>query len=138
MPESSAKSTPSSGKHEEPLRAAVEHMSMGIAQLTPEGEWSMVNRRLCEILGYSEKELLETSFKKLFQFPEMYGGPRSRGQTLSDDTLVTASEIRGNRKDGLPIWLKVIVSVERNESTKQARGLFVLVQARMPSKNVKN
>lgn len=135
MQESSARLIPPSGKREEPLRAAIENMSMGIAQLTAEGGWLMVNERLCEILGYSRQELLEVSFNKLFEFPEMYGSASSREKSLSGDILVAASETRVIRKDGLPVWLKVVLSVERDESTKQARGLFMLAQEITGNKN---
>jgi PAS domain S-box-containing protein len=103
-------------------------MSMGIAQLTPEGKWLMVNEQLCKLLGYSRQELLEASFEKLFQFPDAGGNARPYGKALSGDILVAASEIRVTRKDGHRIWLKVVLSVEREENTKQALGLFMLAQ----------
>src|SRR4051812_36232755 len=39
-----------------------ENAAVGIAQLTPSGEWLRVNERLCQFLGYSRDELLHITF----------------------------------------------------------------------------
>jgi PAS domain-containing protein len=70
----------------EPLRATVEQMGMGIAQVSLDGKWLMVSHRLCEILGYCENELLQTSFEIFFGchifWPTLGGTNASRQRTL--------------------------------------------------------
>ena len=44
---------------------AFEHAPVGIALVSPEGRWLKVNHALCDILGYSEGELLNRTFQKI-------------------------------------------------------------------------
>ncbi|HYW78735.1 MAG TPA: PAS domain S-box protein, partial [Thermoguttaceae bacterium] len=50
---------------EQRFRSYFEQGLVGMAILSPEKEWEEVNARLCEILGYSEEELLATSWTEL-------------------------------------------------------------------------
>jgi PAS domain S-box-containing protein len=50
---------------EERFRTAFDYAPIGIALVAPEGRWLRVNRSLCEILGYSESELLTTDFQTI-------------------------------------------------------------------------
>ncbi|HVF57372.1 MAG TPA: EAL domain-containing protein [Pyrinomonadaceae bacterium] len=47
------------------FRSAFDHAAIGMALVSPKGKWLQVNRSLCELLGYSEEELLTTSFQEL-------------------------------------------------------------------------
>jgi len=44
------------------FRTAFEHSAMGMAMVSLKGEWLKVNVRLCEMLGYTRKELRAMSF----------------------------------------------------------------------------
>ena len=44
---------------EEHFRTAFDYAAIGMALVSPLGSWLRVNRSLCEIVGYSEAELLE-------------------------------------------------------------------------------
>jgi PAS domain S-box-containing protein len=107
-------------KTEEALRAGVAQLGIGVAQVSLRGKWLAVSRRLLEILGYSEDELLQTSFEDLFPFPNLG----------SDASLSTREsvETRVYRGDGTPIWLRVALSAIRDQQTNRARGLVVLVE----------
>jgi PAS domain S-box-containing protein len=50
---------------EERFRGAFVHSAIGIALMSPEGRWLQVNAALCNILGYTEAELLATTFQAL-------------------------------------------------------------------------
>ncbi len=50
---------------EERFRAAFDAAAVGIAMATPEGRWLRVNPALCEIVGYSEPELLLMTFQEM-------------------------------------------------------------------------
>jgi two-component system cell cycle sensor histidine kinase/response regulator CckA len=47
------------------FRLAFEQSPVGVALVGLDGAWVKVNRALCELVGYSEAELLETSFQDL-------------------------------------------------------------------------
>ncbi len=48
---------------EERFRSAFDHAPIGIALVAPDGRWLRVNRQLCEMTGYEEKDLLKASFR---------------------------------------------------------------------------
>jgi|GEM_PF-6966766 len=50
---------------EERFAAAFEHAPIGVALVSPDGRWLKVNRAICELLGYSEAELLGNTFQDL-------------------------------------------------------------------------
>lgn len=128
MLESSAKSAPTPPNREEPLRAAVEQMGFGIAQVALEGKWLMVNQRLCEILGYSKEELPLISFQKYFSSPESQSDARKRERLLADEISSYTIEHRVIRGDGVPISLRTAFSKNRDEKTGQVLGLLLLVE----------
>jgi PAS domain S-box-containing protein len=54
---------------EERFSSAFEEAPIGIALVSPEGRWLRVNRALCDLVGYSEAELLTRSFQDI-TYPE--------------------------------------------------------------------
>jgi two-component system sensor histidine kinase/response regulator len=50
---------------EERFSGAFEHAPIGVALVSPEGRWLKVNRALCELVGYSEAELLTLTFQDI-------------------------------------------------------------------------
>ncbi|WP_017296573.1 PAS domain S-box protein [Nodosilinea nodulosa] len=51
--------------NEELFRSAFDDAPIGIALISPAGEFLKVNRYLCNLLGYSQKELLELCFRDI-------------------------------------------------------------------------
>lgn len=47
------------------LTQTLRHAPIGIALVSPDGRWLTVNRALCQMLGYSEAELLGTTYQDL-------------------------------------------------------------------------
>jgi PAS domain S-box-containing protein len=93
------------------FRVLFEQAAAGVAQLqTATGKLVKVNRRLCEILGYAEEELLELTFKTITH-------PDDLGQDLENMRRLRSGEIRDFsmekryiRKDGTVIWASLSVS----------------------------
>ncbi|MEP6788969.1 MAG: PAS domain S-box protein, partial [Acidobacteriota bacterium] len=56
-------------ENEERFSGAFEYAPIGVALVSPEGRWLKVNRAICDLFGYSEAELLETSFQAI-SYPE--------------------------------------------------------------------
>ena len=80
----------------------------------PDGRFTQVNRAFCELLGYSQAELLETTFDAI-TFPEdRLSLAREPLQNLNDGTLRGfRAEKRYIRKDGMVVWVDLSVSVVR-------------------------
>src|SRR6266436_2534294 len=48
---------------EEHFRNAFDYSAIGMALVSPQGGWLRVNRSLCDLFGYTEKELLVSNFQ---------------------------------------------------------------------------
>src|SRR6185436_6410723 len=54
---------------EERFSGAFEHAPIGVALVSPDGRFFKVNRALCQLVGYSEAELLTRTFQDI-TYPE--------------------------------------------------------------------
>ena len=80
----------------------------------PDGRFTQVNRAFCELLGYSQAELLETTFDAITYPEDRLSLAREPLQNLNDGTLRGfRTEKRYIRKDGLVVWVDLSVSVVR-------------------------
>ncbi len=95
------------------FRAVFEQASVGIGirEISMNPRWLRVNRKLCEILGYSESELLQMT--SLDITPES-----DRAETRERNTNLRAGELRNysrqkryQRKGGGIIWVDLSVAV---------------------------
>jgi PAS domain S-box-containing protein len=99
---------------EERFRMIFEHAAVGIAQISLDGKWLMVNQRLCAILGYTEAELLERTFQEITRPEDLDGSFTGRETLLSGERKIYALEKRYLRKDGSLLWARVTVSLVRD------------------------
>ncbi len=73
---------------EERFRSAFDFAPIGIALVSPAGKWLKVNHALCEILGYTEEELLKTDFQSIL-FSEDLGNTLTKiHELLSGKILI--------------------------------------------------
>ena len=99
---------------EEFFRLTFNQAAVGIVLLGPDGRLLRVNRKLAQTLGYSEVELLQRFFQQLTfedDLPEdMALVRRLRAGEIGD----YQRERRLLRRDGMPIWVNVSVSMMRD------------------------
>jgi PAS domain S-box-containing protein len=50
---------------EEAFRGNFENAAAGMAIISPEGKWLKVNRKICEIIGYTDEELMKLTFQDI-------------------------------------------------------------------------
>jgi PAS domain S-box-containing protein len=108
------------------LRASFVQAAVGMAISAPDGRLLEVNRRTCDILGYSERELKAmTAFD--FAHPDDVGNTRSDvGRLLDGEISHYARERRYIRKDGSDIWCLTSVSLLRDDAGRPYRFVSVL------------
>jgi len=101
--------------HSEALfRQTFELAGSGIAHVDLGGAFLRVNRRLCEILGYEEGELIGLSVKQV-SHPEdrdVTDGERARLRAGELDSVHT--EKRYLRRDGSTVWVELTVALARD------------------------
>jgi diguanylate cyclase (GGDEF)-like protein/PAS domain S-box-containing protein len=103
-----------------------EYAAVGMAHLSPDGKWLRVNRKLCQMTGYSEAELLELSFRGVTH-PEDLGNDLAMLRNLMVDRLTSyATEKRYIRKDGQIIWVSLTISMVVGEDGMPEIGISII------------
>ncbi len=101
---------------EEQFRGAFEHSALGMALVSTEGKWLEVNKKLCSIVGYSEKELLAKTFQDITH-PDDLDADLSQVQLLLDNKISGYEmEKRYFHKDGHIVWVLLNVSLVRDSN----------------------
>lgn len=90
------------------LRAIVNHATVTVAQTDLTGRFQLVNRRLCDLLGYTESELLGMRMQDVTD-PEDLPRNLDLFQQLAQGGPDFVIEKRYRRKDGTAVWMSVSV-----------------------------
>ncbi|MDD5240686.1 MAG: PAS domain S-box protein [Sulfuricella sp.] len=100
---------------EERFRNIFEHAEIGMMLTSPYGAFLRVNRKFCEIVGYSDDELVWMTFQEITH-PEDLGQDIVHLEQVATGEIDTfAMEKRYVRKDGGLIWVNLTVSPIRNK-----------------------
>jgi len=85
----------------------------GIALVAPDGHWLRVNRKLCQIVGYDEAELLALRFQDITH-PDDLDTDLDNIRLMLDGTISTYTlEKRYRRKGGAMVWVNLTVALAR-------------------------
>jgi len=96
------------------FRGAFDGAPIGMALVAPDGSWLQVNRSLCEIVGYSEPELLELSFQAITHPEDLEADLELVRQLLANEIRSYQMEKRYFHKDGSVVWVNLSVSLVRD------------------------
>src|ERR1041385_3625299 len=91
-------------EREEHFRNAFDHAA-GMALISPIGHWLQANRALCQMLGYTEAELLHKNFQELTHPDDLPDDLVHIYQVLEGKTKVIQREKRYLNRSGLEIWV---------------------------------
>src|SRR6266566_118011 len=110
----------------EMFRAAFDYSTIGMALVFHTGRWHRVNRSLCEILGYSESELLAGDFKDFVHQDDRVACTTKLGQLLRSPVSTYQMEMRCIHKDGHVVWVLWSVSQAELEGSDSVHLIFQL------------
>ena len=113
---------------EERFRNAFDLSPLGMALVALEGRWLRVNSALCHITGYEESELLATDFQSITHPDDLTTDLEYVAQLLRGDIEKYQMEKRYFHKNGLPVWIRLDVSLLREPGTEQPKCLISQVQ----------
>jgi PAS domain S-box-containing protein len=98
-------------RSETQFKLAFEHSLIGMAQVTPDGRWKRVNKSLCQILGYSEREMKKMTVQAITHPDDR----ASTAATLNDLCTGKIEKIKYEKryihKDGKIIWVIVAATM---------------------------
>jgi PAS domain S-box-containing protein len=101
---------------EERFRATFNQAAVGIARIGIDGKWLLVNQKLCDIVGYTQFELLERTFQAITH-PDDLNVESDYIRQCSANVIQTYSmEKRYIRKDSSPVWINLTMSLVRESS----------------------
>ena len=92
---------------EQRFRATFEQASVGIALTSPDGPWLMVNKKLCDIVGYTRAELLTQTYQDITHPDDLDADRDFVQQILAHEIKTFAMEKRYLRKDGSWVWVRL-------------------------------
>jgi len=101
---------------EEMFRATFEQAAVGIAHVAPDGRWLRVNRKLCDIVGYSRDELMKLTFQEITHPEDLEADLAYVKQILAGEIHTYSMEKRYVRKDGSIVWINLTRSLVRKPS----------------------
>ena len=117
---------------EQSLRESQERFSsafgdapIGMALAGTDGRWLQVNRALCEIVGYSERELLATNFQAITHPDDLEADLGLMQKTLAGEIRTYQMEKRYCHKQGHIVWILLHVSLVRDP---QETPLYFIAQ----------
>jgi len=99
---------------EERFRLAFESAGIGMALLAIDGRWLRANRGICEMLGYSEAELRQTSYQALSHPDDLIEGRDDARRVVSGEIPWMRIEKRYRHRAGHYVWARLTTSVVRS------------------------
>ncbi|MFV1992977.1 MAG: PAS domain S-box protein, partial [Acidiferrobacterales bacterium] len=100
---------------ENKFRQAFENAALGICIFGLDGKFNKVNLSLCQLLGYSEKELLSMSFADVTHPDDIQISMNKRRQMLSGETENAWYEKRYVHKQGQTVWVMLSTTLLYDE-----------------------
>jgi PAS domain S-box-containing protein len=110
---------------EERFSGAFNHAPIGVALVSPDGRWLKVNRALCDLVGYSEAEMLTRTFQDI-TYPEDFAADlKNVRRLLAGEIRTSQIEKRYVHSHGHLVSVSLNVSLVRDA---QNRPLYFITQ----------
>jgi len=113
-------------KSEEKFRNIFETSGIGMAILGPDGQFTKVNGAFCEIMGYSDVEIIGTNFRDITHPGDLEKSVELTKEMLKNESLESgALEKRYFRKNDEVVWALTTLSLIRDG---EGKPLFFIAQ----------
>jgi len=97
------------------FKEIIEYAPIGIAIISLDGRFTVVNQTLCNIVGYTNDELIRRTFQEI-TYPDDLSLDLEHVQRLLDGEIDTyRMEKRYIRKDNVLVWVQLSASIFRDE-----------------------
>lgn len=95
------------------MKVTFEQAAVGIALVEPNGRWQRVNRRLCDIVGYTESALMRLTFQDITHPADLQSDLHMVQRLLHNEIPHYTLEKRYIRQDGQTVWINLTVALIR-------------------------
>jgi len=99
---------------EERFRHAFEFAGTGMAIVGLDGRWLRVNKALCDIVGYTQTELLQTTFQDITHPADLEADMGHVQELIDGARRYYQMEKRYLHKDGHVVWIRLTASLVRD------------------------
>ncbi|HET8997590.1 MAG TPA: EAL domain-containing protein [Acetobacteraceae bacterium] len=98
------------------FRGSFDQAAVGIAHIEFNAQWKWINRKFCEMLGYTQAELTAMTFVDLSHPEDLQDDLRQAARLRAGEISTYSMEKRYFRKDGSVLWGQLTVSLLRDEA----------------------
>ncbi len=109
---------------DEHFRNAFDYAAIGMALVSPQGSWLRVNRSLCQLLGYSERELLKSNFQAVTHADDIGSDLANLYRLMQGETPTCQVEKRYVHRYGEIVWALNSVSLVRDSEDNPVHFIF--------------
>jgi diguanylate cyclase (GGDEF)-like protein/PAS domain S-box-containing protein len=109
---------------EEHFRNAFDYAAIGMALVSPQGAWLRVNRSLCELIGFTEEEMLASNFQALTHADDLDNDLANLYRLIQGETPTCQVEKRYFHRSGNTVWALNNVSLVRQDDGTPVHFIF--------------
>ncbi len=100
------------------LRGAFEHSAIGMSLISLKGQWLKVNKKLCDITGYTEEQMLSLHFQDITHPDDLKKDIECYHLLLEGRIETYQTEKRYIHKKGNLVWVNINVSLVKDSDKK--------------------
>lgn len=112
---------------EQRFRSIFDQAAVGIALLDMSGRFERINHRGCEILGYTQEELLTRRYQDLIDLEQLAENNQLVQQLIKREINTFSREQRYQRKDGNWVWVNLTMSM-MSYSEEESESLLAIIE----------
>ncbi|MBD2127764.1 PAS domain S-box protein [Microcoleus sp. ZQ-A2] len=101
---------------EQRFRATFDQAAVGIAHVGLEGKFLRINQKFCDLVGYTQEEMLTRSFQNITHPDDLEVHLTYLDQMLSGEIQTYSLEKRYMTRTGEIVWVNLTVSLRRRSS----------------------
>ena len=106
------------------FRNAFDYAAIGMALVSPQGAWLRVNRSLCNLIGFTEPELLHSNFQAVTHADDLGHDLANLYRLMQGETPTCQVEKRYVHRQGQIVWALNSVSLVRDADDNPAHFIF--------------
>ncbi|MDT7688740.1 MAG: hypothetical protein QOE46_1499 [Acidobacteriota bacterium] len=109
---------------EERFRSAFDNATIGMGVVSLEGRWLQVNRSLCDIMGYDERELLTSDIHRVTHREDLVALDEQMQRFILGTISSHQTEVRYCHKSGKEVWAHLGMSLVRDGESGPLHLIF--------------